>query len=237
MTSRDPTLTEVIREAFDHRLASVRVAMPARVENYDPAAQTVDVQPLIKRIVGNGAARQARRLPMVSTVPVAFPRGGGFFVSFPIQPGDAVLLVIADRSIDPWFAAGGEVEPLDQRMHCLADAIAIPGIADSTVPLGDADASDMVLGQDGGAQIRIKADGEMQLGEHMRITPDGEILLGASASELVALATSVQDQIQSVIDWVKTHTHTAPTGPTTPPLEAPALLPAQSVAATKVKAE
>jgi len=223
MQNCNPSLAEVIRGALEHRLGGVRVAMPARIENYDATEQTVDVQPLIKRIVGSGSARQARSLPVVPRVPVAFPRGGGFFVSFPIQVGDTVLLIVADRSIDTWFTRGGEVEPLDQRTHNVADAIAIPGIADSTAPIGDVDTADMVLGRDGGS--------------HVRVTSDGEVRLGRRATEPVALASKVESELGNLIDWCKTHTHPAPGGATSASAQAANLQTPQSVAATKVKAE
>lgn len=154
--NRTPTLAEVIRRALDARLADVRVALPARVEKYDAAKQVVDVLPLLQeRAVGEDGAELVESLPVVPNVPVVFPGAGGFRVTFPVQPGDTVLLVFSDRSLDVWQAKGGEVDPVDLRRHHLADAVAIPGLRDLAHPLASAPTDRLSLGKDGGRTVEI----------------------------------------------------------------------------------
>lgn len=178
-------LAELIRKALDVRLAQLRVAIPARVESYDAATQTADVKPLIKDklIVEDGEILES--LPVIPAVPVAFPRGGGFFISFPIAAGDTGRIVVCDRSIDQWIKRGGEVDPLDLRMHSWAGAVFEPDLADSLHALADADAAMMVLGKDGGPQIRISADA---------------IAMGAVADavEALAVASKVATQLTNL---------------------------------------
>lgn len=175
-------LAEMLRKVMDHRLAEVRTAMPVRVESYDVVTQTVDVVPLVREITettvdDNDDIEEA--LPVIPSVPVAFPRAGGFFVTFPIVTGDTGQIVICDRSIDQWRARGGavptvvgdgpevsySVHPLDKRQHHASAAVFYPGLADSLSPLLDAHATDMVLGQDGGSSIHIKPTGEIHIGD------------------------------------------------------------------------
>lgn len=91
-----PTWADVINRAITARLEDVNVAIPARVESYDDSTQQVSVQPLIKRgYLDEAEERQVEQLPMITGVPVLFPGGGGFRVTFPVQAGDTVLLVFS----------------------------------------------------------------------------------------------------------------------------------------------
>jgi hypothetical protein len=62
-------------------------------------------------------------------IPIMFPSSGTGILSFPIKPGDPVLLIISDRSIDNYTYSEGivPVDPTDRKTHDLSDAIAIPG--------------------------------------------------------------------------------------------------------------
>ena len=65
---------------------------------------------------------------MIYNVPVLFPRSRKAAVTFPLEKGDTVLLVFAERSLDEWIEKGGnKVSPEDPRRHDMSDAIAIPG--------------------------------------------------------------------------------------------------------------
>lgn len=179
------TLAELIRKAMDARLASVRVAIPARVERYDVETQTADVKPLVKDRLVCEDGILVESMPVIPSVPVAFPRGGGFFISFPLAKGDTGRIVVCDRSIDQWRKKGGEVDPLDVRMHSWAGAVFEPDLADSDHALADAHAENLVIGKDGGAQVHF--------------TPGGEIhFLKESPADAVALASKVDEKFESL---------------------------------------
>lgn len=151
--TRTPDLAELLREAVDHALRDVHVALPGRVESFDADAQTAQVQPLVKR--RDFAAEQARRMPVLNGVPVVFPSAGGYRLTFPLAKGDTVLLVFAHRSLDVWQANGGEVDPGDLRHHDVSDAVAIVGLHDNRHPLSDFATDGLVLGKDGGATVKV----------------------------------------------------------------------------------
>ena len=176
-------LAELLRKAMEHRLSDVRTSMPARVSVYNLATQTVDVEPLVREITETDGDDIEEALPVIPGVPVAWPRGGGFFITFPLVPGNTGQIVVCDRSIDQWRTKGSDtytpgfgfaVDPLDKRRHGLAGAVFYPGLSDSLSPLLDAHALDLVLGKDGGSSIHIK--------------PTGEIHIGLAPSVFVALA-------------------------------------------------
>jgi hypothetical protein len=65
-------------------------------------------------------------------VPVMFPRGGGFVLTFPVEKGDECAVWFAERAIDEWHKAGGVQEPGTFRTHDMSDAFAQVGI--SSIP-------------------------------------------------------------------------------------------------------
>ncbi len=215
------TESELFRIALDARLMDVHTTIVGRVERYDATKQVVDVIPELKRAVSDGEGGYVlEQLPVLPNVPVCFPRAGGFFISFPIQKGDKVAVMFAERSIAAWKQKGESVDPGDRRMHPLAGAIALPGVYPNGSELDDASDADMMLGKDGtsGAQIKITSS---------------EVHLGGG-SQYVALANLVKsrlDQIQGIFD---AHKHSTGTGDTNAPTVLIGSLAA--VAASKVKA-
>lgn len=117
-----------------------RTAFPAQITavntGNDGELLSIDVLPLIRQTLSqeNTDALVYRDLPILTNVPVVFPHStvSGFSLTIPIQIGDQVLVVIADRSIDEWQASGGTGRPVESttpRSHDLTDAIAIIGIS------------------------------------------------------------------------------------------------------------
>lgn len=138
--------------------SGLHVAMPGRVESYDPVKQRVHVQPVIRRgFTEEDGSRSTEQLPIVPDVPVVFPGSGPYSISWPIAKGDIVLLVFADQSLDRWLALGEIVDPQDDRNHTLSDAIAIPGLRPFTAPIGGAPSG-------AGGPMVIQAPGEIHAG-------------------------------------------------------------------------
>jgi hypothetical protein len=118
-----------------------RVAFPAQItaintDSGDGALLSVDVLPLVRQTLSQENTDDLiyRDLPILANVPVVFPHStvSGFSLTIPIQIGDQVLIVIADRSIDEWQASGGTGRPVESttpRAHDLTDAIAVIGIS------------------------------------------------------------------------------------------------------------
>ena len=74
--------------------------------------------PVLKRVLPNlDGELVSEQLPVLSDVPVLFPRAGGFFISFPIQPGDFVQLVFNEVSIDDWMAGASSTIVSGERFN------------------------------------------------------------------------------------------------------------------------
>ena len=194
--TRHPNLSEVLRTAVDLALSDVHTALPGRVEKYEARKQKADVKPLLKRtIIAEGGEEIIEEMPIIRDVPVVFPRAGGFFISFPIQKDDYVLLIFNERSIDKFVTGdGGVPDPVDLRMHNLSDAVAIPGFYPFAQALTDADKENLVIGKAGGCQVHL--------------TPN-EVHLGAkNPDDSVALASLVKSELDRMAGVFDDHLHT-----------------------------
>jgi hypothetical protein len=126
----EPTLAEIIREAITSRLLDVHVCLPGRVESYNEATQTADVLPMIRRpLVTEDGEVVHEDLPKLPNVPVVFQRTAAFSMSFPLVPGDFVLLMFSSSAVGNWRTTGDVSDPGDLRRHDLSGAFAVPGIA------------------------------------------------------------------------------------------------------------
>lgn len=117
---------ESLRLAMENSQSQIWTAMPGIVQSVDLVAQTVSVQPSIQGTTSNpDGSSQLVNMPLLVDVPVVWPRAGGFALTFPIMPGDEVLVVFAARCIDAWWQAGGIGAPAEARMHDLSDGFAV----------------------------------------------------------------------------------------------------------------
>lgn len=205
------TTAEMLAGVLAYHAQQLHVAQPGIVESYDPATQRASVQLCIRqRLVVEGGS-ELQPAALLPSVPVLFPRGGGTFITWPIERGDHVLVVFQDGSIDRWTQMGGVVDPIDPRAHALSDAVAIPGFYPYPRALPATDPDAIVLGAEG------------------------------VDARFVALAEKVEAELAKLRDAFNEHTHhvtttgssTTQSGTTEPPAEAPAI---GSVAAEKVKA-
>lgn len=155
MSTRNPKLDDVIEGALEERLGELYVALPGVVQAYDSASQKASVAPSARVAhTDEDGRRVVEALPMVTGVPVVFPGGGGFTVTFPVLVGDTVLLIFSGASLDKWKAgAGGSgaVDPEYYSRHPIADAIAIPGLRNFRNVRASAPTDHVRIGTDAGS--------------------------------------------------------------------------------------
>lgn len=158
---RTPSLVNVLEAFVGQALEDVFVALPGIVESYDSETQTASVKPALKRPYTNiDGTEGADDLAIINDVPVLHWRGGGIFMSFPIEKGDMVLLVFCDNEIDEYVVSGGTgpVEPVSLRSHDISDAVAIPGFFTQVKKLKESLANDGIFGREKGPQVRVKEE-------------------------------------------------------------------------------
>lgn len=109
--------------------ADIQTALPAIIQSFDPAKRTCTAKPTIKfEITNPDQSTKWVELPVIVDIPVIFPSGGGYTLTFPIAQGDECLLVFASRCIDSWWYSGGYQNQHEFRMHDLSDGFAFVGV-------------------------------------------------------------------------------------------------------------
>lgn len=192
-------LEEVIQAANQAQRAGLHTCLPGKVILFDPITTTVTVQPTVKNPVfdvESGERDTPEDPPVIPNVPVVYPRGGGYQVSFPLEPGDHVVLVFSELSTAQWRVSGDLSEPGDVRRHSLGYPFAIPGafplldvlLAQNPVasPLT---AGKLAIGQDGNPATTIRVDAtSVELGGLLPVP----LAIGpTTATALTAIATYV----------------------------------------------
>jgi hypothetical protein len=218
MSGVTPSQLDLISAVVSSMLGNVHTCMPGEVMRvFSDAAnkrQFVDVLPSLQRAAFDELGLPVNEtLPIVPMVPVAYPQGGGFFISVPLSVGDFVLLLFAERSIDQWLQIAHKkgqraVDPGDVGLHPLEGAIALPcGPAPRPELLDGIDAQDLVIAKVGGPQLRVQHDGTIKVVGDLAVTgsisADGEVYAGAASPTSTRALT--------------THTHNTAMGPSGPP--------------------
>lgn len=142
-----------IRENLDDML-------PAQVVSYDDASNRAVIKPLI--MVGTTEGRKISR-GAIPNIPVFRFGGGGFFMRFPIKPGDFGWLKANDRDVSLMFQRGGREDwPNTERLHSFSDAMFFPDtIKDWAIDGENADA--LVLQSMDGTTCLALHDGKIVL--------------------------------------------------------------------------
>lgn len=189
-------------------LKDLHTAMPGIVKKWNKAANTVDVQPAIKRIfVGQDNAVE---LPICLDVPVFFMAAGNLVVTAAPKAGDECLLVVAERAIDFWFQEGGTQVPSEYRMHDLSDCFAFVGFGNAKRSVSNV--------KDDAIEFRTRDGGNPVLRFE-----DGKISLGVESPEPIPVGDKLGDFLGKLIDAIVQITVPTGMGPSGVPINAAAI--------------
>jgi hypothetical protein len=175
-----------LNAALDALRANLHTHVSGIIDSYNKDAQTVTVYPAIMRVFRD---KGAVALPKLVDVPVAFPRGGGFALTFPVARGDECLLHFSEKCIDSWWERGGVQPPACWRTHDLSDAFAELGYSSKprAVPSASTTAVEMrsvtnasKVSIDQGGNVTVNATGSVTVSASGNATVTGEqVLLNA----------------------------------------------------------
>ena len=187
----------------------LHTALPGHVVSYDAATQTAVCQPGIQVIF---RATGPVDLPQLVDVPVYFPRGGGFVLTFPVRVGDECLLVFAERAIDVWWQKGGTQVPAEYRTHDLSDAFALVGF--QSVP-----GAQQVVGGASGSAVELRAlDGTSKVS----LGNDGSVTVTSKSGKDVSVNAGKNANVNGTLVCLNTAA-AAPPVPSLPDLAKAAL--------------
>lgn len=180
ITERLHSEEEQTRAAAFNNAAQLRVAMPGIVESFDAEKQTVSVQPAITENIQVGEEdAKAVQLPILTDIPICFPRAGGYSITLPVKKGDECLLVFADICIDGWWQSGGVQDQMETRRHDLSDAFAIIGTTSQPRKVIGYSAENMQVRTDDGSIIieldKEKGDVNVQCSGNFTVKATGDV--------------------------------------------------------------
>lgn len=155
-----PTLAELIRLAVANDRLGLRTWLPGRIVSYDASTQRAEVELQLRQPVPTtSGGRTWETLPHLFDVPIGHPRGGGYFVHFPMVAGDFVSVAFSVQSLGEYLRTGNLSEPADPRLHGFFP-YAIP-TSDPAEPrkLDAQPAGKLVIGREGGDVLVLDEDG------------------------------------------------------------------------------
>jgi hypothetical protein len=193
---REPSVSEVLRDAIQAGLLRVNVAAIGRIETYDPETKTAEISFATSNPYNIGDDQvDFEKLPNLPNVPVvSMYGGGGFYVHVPLTQGDFVLVVFLHGDEGGWRTTGVPSDPDDLRRHSLSNPVAIPNVVSALQPfLPDplaalARLTGLVMGYDGSpARIEFQTAGFTFGPDSLAISP---ILLAIPTLAYVATAAA-----------------------------------------------
>lgn len=222
-------LLEGMLAAMDGRQSDLWTALPGIIRKVNLAAMTVEVEPTIqirRRLAWLNSSTWIK-IPLLVDVPIIYPSGGGFTLTFPIAPGDEALVVFASRCIDSWWQLGGVQVQAELRMHSLSDGFAIVGPRSQPrvlTPAADGTAVEL-RSDDQSSRVRIEPSGKIKvnsLGSDVEVTAAGAIKLTAPSVQIVGNVAITGSLTNNGVNVGSTHTHSGvdtglgTSGPPTP---------------------
>ena len=173
-----PTLQDLFKTAFDHEISNIHTALPGHIVKYDAKTQKAEVMPDLQKKYYNGTVQD---MPIITNVPIVFPRGDDFFIKLPIKANDSVLLIFIERSLERWLSLGGVVEPGSNRKFDISDCVAIPGFYSFASPISDSSDNFVI---------------QYKKGKYV-INNNNKLALGNDSEELIALIIDFVEIIQN----------------------------------------
>ena len=190
-SERVNSFSESLRLALKGQSLITWVTLPAIIQSFDPIKCTcvaqIAIQELVTRIVqgrapnGTFLANQIQKsyinMPLLVDVPVKFPNGGGFVLTFPVSQGDECEISFADRCIDNWWKNGG-IQPQvtsqgvgELRFHDLSDGFAEIGpFSLPNVPANISTTTVQLRTKDGATYLEIDGSGNCNIKANVNIT-------------------------------------------------------------------
>lgn len=136
-------------------MQSMNGMLPARIIKYDRTSNRVQVQLLITLITTQGL--QVSR-PQIASIPVMLFGGGGYFLSFNLNPGDLGWVLANDRDISLFLQKYQEAPPNTYRINNFSDGVFIPDIM-TGYTIAEEDSGNAVLQNlDGTIKISLQPD-------------------------------------------------------------------------------
>lgn len=213
-------LAAIMRDVLDRWLRNeVDDCLPARVVSYNRDTGIATIQPLVQVVTTDGARISRPNIPGIKVFRFG---GGGFFIDFPLKPGDFGWLKANDRDISLILQAeGGEDQPNTKRLHSFSDALFFPDTVKDWIIDGGNSEGVVMQAVDGSQSIAINPDSIDIKAKDLNIEAENfTAVISDQASITAQLIVLISDALtHNSINVGGDHAHggsaTAPDGPVT----------------------
>lgn len=214
-------IKDAVNNLIDNKMRSINTASVGIIEKFDPDTQTATIQIAIDRVIQTETADavifETQSNPLLVNVPVMFPGGGDWFLTFPVKKGDECLLIASQRSIDNWKKSGGRQDPSNfRRFLSIKDSIAIVGLNSKASAISSFNGNEPELrNRDGDIAIRmtdtgVEVDGDLIVDGDIEATGD----IKTQTGDITAGTISLKNHIHSTTATIGS---SATVGVITPP--------------------
>jgi len=116
--------TQEVKHIVQDMIRDIHTAVPGKILSFDPGNSTASIQPTAKFRKPDGISIN---FPQIHGVPVYFPQATGQNMTFTwhIEPGDDVVLIFLEQSLDQWRTGG---ESKTELKFDLQNAVAFTGL-------------------------------------------------------------------------------------------------------------
>lgn len=197
---------------------------PGKIVSFDPVKQVAKVQVMREQFTNTlYSLYEEYEFPVLQNVPVQFPQGGGYCLTFPVAAGDNCILHFCDKGISHWLQEGkGKIGKFSSgvpkadyfRSYSINDAVAIVGFNpipnaitnfNATAPeLRNSDASQRVTLNTGGV-MEVVTPTELHITAPQTVM-DGNMKINGNlhVTGLITSDTDVKAKTVSLINHIQT---------------------------------
>lgn len=188
--ANDGDFAGVMTDVLQNFLRGVDDMIPAKVVSYDDATNRATIKPLV--MLGTTDGQKISRAQL-SNIPVFRFGGGGFFIRFPVKPGDFGWLKATDRDMSLIMQRGGlEDWPNTLRQHSFSDGMFFPDTLKSWV----------IDGANADALVIQSLDGSVCVSLH-----SGKVKIEAADIEMVGNMSVTGTMTNNGVNIGSTHVH------------------------------
>lgn len=125
----------------------------------------VEVDPQIQMVErDNNGVESPKSIGVLSRVPVALFKAGGFVLTLPVAEGDEGIIFFSDRSLALWKETGKKAPPRETEFHGLGGAVFMPSPTSRPGAIQNFDSTALYAGlEDRSAFLRITPDGKINI--------------------------------------------------------------------------
>lgn len=183
----------------------------------------VEVDPQIQMVErDNNGVELPKSIGVLSRVPIAMFKAGGFILTLPVAVGDEGLIFFSDRNLSVWKATGKKAPPRETEFHGLGGAVFMPIPTSQPGAIQGFDSTSLYAGlEDQSAYLKVSPGGKVSIFAGTDITFDspqafftGKVNVAGDAAFNANLAVQLITQLMGAVTTGATITsagiHTAP---------------------------